>query len=112
MFSGNLAAAPFVGDQFASMYVGATRVPTVPGKPTITSAVADAFTEIYWDAPANDGGSAILSYKLYVDGILDSGAQVDLFGANSLIGEADAEARVAAVNAIGEGPLSDPVVIL
>jgi hypothetical protein len=108
---GSVPAAPFVGSEFVSLYLGATRVPTVPGKPVITSAVADAFTEIYWDAPSNDGGSAILSYKLYVDGALDSVAQIDLFGANSLLGHADSEARVSAVNAIGEGPLSNPVVV-
>jgi len=109
---GSVAAAPFAGDQFAAMYVGATRVPTVPGKPAITGVVFDSvnnYDTVSWDAPSSNGGSAITAYKLYTDGVYDATAQIDLFAANS--GALAGEYQVSAVNAVGEGPLSAPFTV-
>ena len=69
---GNTASAPFLGSQFASLYLGAVRVPTVPSKPTITSAnVLGEETDIQTDIfnLFNDGGSNVTSVKLYIDGV-------------------------------------------
>jgi len=105
---GSALAAPFVGDQFVSLYVGATRVPTVPGPPTITNVSpypGGFYDSVFWNAPANNGGSAITAYKLYSEGEYDAGAQIDLFSANGSIN--NGVYQVSAVNAVGEGPLSD-----
>lgn len=105
---GSIAAAPFLGNQFVSLYVGATRVPTVPGKPTITNVSpypGGFYDSVYWNPPANNGGSPITAYKLYSEGEYDSGAQIDLFSANGSIN--NGYYQVSAVNAVGEGPLSD-----
>jgi len=103
---GSVAAAPFVGDEFASLYLGATRVPTVPGKPIIVSAV-DAQVFIF-DDPTNDGGAEITTHKVFVDGqevtpdelTTESVVLADFFPGSSV--------QVSAVNAVGEGPRSAP----
>jgi hypothetical protein len=112
---GSVAAAPFVGDQFASLYLGAERVPTVPGKPAITSASyipAGPATVIAFTAP-NDGGCPITAYKVYADGVevktvLPAVPLQAAFGFEDLTGQS---IEVSAVNAIGEGPKSAPVTV-
>ncbi len=99
----------------AAVYLGATQVwsaATVPGAPTITSATdAGGDTEVYYTAPADDGGSAITSYKFYLNGVdatvVFESAGFALLGG----GGAGAVVEVSAVNAIGEGPKSDPVTV-
>jgi len=84
---------------------------TVPGKPTIISAVSQGMGdgEVAFTPPA-DGGLPITGYNVYADGILvdegvpDNGGE--LTGLNFVIGD---DVQIAAVNAIGQGPLSDPV---
>ena len=83
---------------------------SVPGKPTIT--FASSSQAILWTTPAT-GGSPLTSYKLYRNGVqvepeypsgpwaIDSS---ELYPAGSVM-------RVQAVNAIGDGPLSDPVTV-
>jgi len=110
MRQGSVAAAPFAGDQFASLYVGATRVPTVPGKPawdgTPPASGNDTFDEPFV-APANDGGSEITGYNIYVDDVLDNSlGPTDALGALAIFSaEGTYEIAVAAVNAVGVGPL-------
>ena len=115
---GSVAAAPFVGDLFASLYVGAERVPTVPGRPVIDFVSIDPGENIgisignEFPSPPNDGGSEITGYNLYANGVLtisdnESLAVWDIFGLTVEIGDI---IRISAVNAIGEGPLSAPVV--
>ena len=83
--------------------------PTVPGKPAITYATPQA---IQWTTPST-GGSPLTSYKLY-----RNGEQVEPDGDGSWIVEtlesyaAGSVMRVRAVNAIGDGPLSDPVTVV
>ena len=84
--------------------------PTVPGAPTITSAING--NPATWAAPASDGGSTITAYKFYVNGVWDL-ANYDI---NSLE-SADAVftgqvVEVSAVNAVGEGPKSAPVTVV
>jgi hypothetical protein len=107
---GSVAAAPFVGDEFASLYVGATRVPTVPGKPVITSAYWDtlfSFAGVLFETPVPDGGSAVTSLRFYINGVLTS--PIGGVGGNRTFSgdRRGDQVRMSAVNALGEGPLSD-----
>lgn len=116
---GAIAAAPFLGAQFVSLYRGATRMPTVPGKPVITSTLVDGGTTyVSLLPPPNDGGNAIISYESYIDGLpvfinsIGEGPEPGSLEAE-FIGTAPAGSlvKVSAANAIGEGPLSDPVTV-
>jgi len=80
-------------------------VPTLPGAPTITSAINGS--PATWAAPASDGGSTITAYKMYVNGVWDgynsdTTESIDPVIAGQVI-------EVSAVNAVGEGPRSAPV---
>jgi hypothetical protein len=115
---GSVAAAPFVGDQFVSLYLGEARVPTVPGKPVIgTASNSGSFN---FDNPANDGGSAILGYKAFAsetESGLGTEVEIDaVIAGNGFDKEVDLVetapgffVRVSAINAVGEGPRSDAV---
>jgi hypothetical protein len=83
---------------------------SVPGKPTINLAVS--VQAIQWTDPET-GGSPLTSYKLFRNGVKVepsdtaepwSTVSADLYEAGSVM-------RVQAVNAIGDGPLSDPVTV-
>lgn len=83
--------------------------PTVPGAPTITSAIAE--NPIVWSAPADNGGSSITGYKFYANGVWDTvpyeasvNASLDSYLAGTVV-------EVSAVNAVGEGPKSAPVTV-
>ena len=114
---GSVAAAPFVGDEFASLYVGATRVPTVPGKPTSVAGSEDGgTTEVAYSYPAN-GGSSITGYTFYFNGVeltpVTSTEDVsEQFASAFFSGDFSGQSvRVSAVNAVGEGPKSDPATV-
>lgn len=99
----------------AAVYLGSEQVwsaATVPGAPTITS-VADAGgdTQVYYDAPESDGGSAITSYKFYIDGVEATPVSQSTGQALLTGGGPGASIEVSAVNAVGEGPKSDPVTV-
>jgi hypothetical protein len=117
---GSVPAAPFVGEQFASLYLGAERVPTVPGKPVIDPASNDE--EITWGG-VNNGGVGLDplddnegTANVYVNGSLSQSIEDVPFGLGGAaffdppLSPGDV-VRVSLVNAIGEGPLSDPFVI-
>lgn len=80
--------------------------PTVPGRPTITQA-AEALP-LEWTAPASNGGSPILFYRVYLDGSLAD----EWYGGTSWVDSpyAGAVCEVSAVNVVGEGPKSMPVI--
>jgi len=115
---GSVAAAPFLGDQFVSLYVGAERVPTVPDKPVVTFAGVDPGENLgIFDGESgasapNNGGSDIAGYNLYANGVLTiSGNELLVsWPLDEVTVEIGDIIRVSAVNAIGEGPLSSPVV--
>jgi fibronectin type 3 domain-containing protein len=85
---------------------------TVPGAPTLTSATAgNASVALAWSAPASNGGSAITGYRIY-----RSTASETLYTSVGLVtGYTDTGVtngttyyyKVAAVNAIGMGSLSN-----
>jgi SPP1 family predicted phage head-tail adaptor len=88
----------------------ASFVPTVPSAPLITESKDENL--IQWTTPG-DGGSALTGYKLYRNGVLvepddpDSPwteASSDLYAVGDVM-------EVSAVNAVGEGPKSDPVTV-
>jgi methylthioribose-1-phosphate isomerase len=114
---GSIAAAPFVGNQFAALYLGETRVPTVPGPPVIANAGTDG-DELFVSTTAPDnGGSAITAYNLYVNGSLvvteslaENETVINAWGIEGVsVGPGDI-VRVSATNGIGEGPLSNAVI--
>jgi hypothetical protein len=113
---GSVPAAPFVGDQFVSLYLGAERVPTVPGRPVITGAVALGGEETLVSfVEPNDGGSQA-TYKFYFDGaevsagtIGDSNGVTEAGFTEAFLGQA---VEVSLVNAVGEGPRSAPVTVV
>jgi hypothetical protein len=82
---------------------------TVPGAPTITSAING--NPATWAAPASDGGSTITAYKFYVNGVWDL-ANYDINSLESADVVATGQVvEVSAVNAVGEGPKSAPVTV-
>jgi len=119
---GSVAAAPFVGDQFVSLYAGATRVPTVPSAPAIINVTsAGGQVSCDYDPPASDGGSAITAYRFFVNGDfvgeLTGGIQQPGDGAGTadeliVPCEPGDIVRVSAVNAVGEGPLSEAFTVV
>jgi len=124
--------AIYLGSQAVTLYIGAVEVaspggafldglqvfpagPTGPGAPTIISAVSQGpgGGEIELTAPEN-GGSTITGYNVYVVGTTDpvnEGVVADGGNIVSLDFEVGAEVQIAAVNAIGEGPKSDPELV-
>jgi hypothetical protein len=83
------------------------RGPTVPGAPTII--VASESEGLQWSPPANTGGSAIIEYRLSEFGIL-----LDVVGGNETTWYNPPAPgntyTVSAVNVVGEGPQSPPVI--
>jgi hypothetical protein len=111
-FNGAAAGLPVQGVFFGPVQVFPTgSAVTVPGKPTITSAVsAGVMTgEVSFTAP-DDGGSPITGYNVYANGsLVDEGETAvggQLTGLNFEPGDS---IEIAAINAVGEGPKSDPV---
>ena len=97
-------------------------LPAKPPTPTKFSASVDEI-EIRW-AAASDGGSSITDYKVYWDSGLNNGVQV--YAGNTdgyltfavtavddgIVGGETYVFTVSAVNAIDEGPQSDPVSVI
>ena len=79
---------------------------TVPGAPTITVAVEA--TSLEWLPPVSNGGSPILFYRVYLDGSLVD----EVSGGTSWVDSpySGAACEVSAVNVVGEGPKSAPVI--
>jgi hypothetical protein len=113
---GSVAAAPFVGDQFVSLYLGATRVPTVPGKPTIV--FVDPYDgdipgyPVLVTPPANSGGLEITAWKVFTDGVQANPQLVTPGDPDVTIyvlanEESGQLIQVSAINAVGEGVRSD-----
>jgi hypothetical protein len=83
------------------------RGPTVPGAPRIIA--ASESEGLQWSPPANTGGSAIIEYRLYENGILldaVGGDQTTWFNPPS----PGNTYTVSAVNVVGEGPQSPPAI--
>jgi len=120
-----------LGTQAVTAYLGTQPVSaTVPGAPTISNFGQELFVQgdelvVYVNAPSGNGGSPILGYYFYVDGVRLPTQSFDLQGPGDLLeavaatitetvsgaGQlAGAEVTVSAYNAIGEGPQSAAIV--
>jgi hypothetical protein len=110
---GSVAAAPILGDQFVSLYVGAERVPTVPQAPNVTFAEWNGDATLigvqFGGDGLNDGGSTLTATSYYFDGTLQA---PDLDGDEFSTDFTGSVVRVSVSNAIGESLLSDPVVVV
>jgi hypothetical protein len=100
----------------AGVYLGALQVfptgATVPGAPT--GLVGEDFFNIAWTPPADDGGSPITGYRVYVDGVdrtddTESGSEFLTATSWRWAPGGEYTFEVSAVNAVGEGPKSDPL---
>jgi len=119
-FNGTNASLPVQGVFLGPVQVFPTgAAATVPGAPTIVSAEDDgvSLTTIIFSPPTNDGGSEVTGYRFFFDGseVFPDNVPLTAFGdnfgalfANGFVGQT---AEISAVNAIGEGPKSDPVTI-
>jgi len=92
---------------------GSTCVFTVPGAPVIGTAVREnSSASVSWTAPASDGGSPITSYQVQVrtgSTVVRTDVVTGLMTDTLVTGLTNGTAynfRVAAVNAVGKGPLS------
>jgi hypothetical protein len=85
---------------------------TVPGAPTITLA-AVGINNVVWTTPS-DGGSQLVAYKLYRNGVLVEPTESGLGWLTQALESypAGSVMRVSAVNAVGEGPLSAPATVV
>ena len=54
--------------QSSEIAIIASGLPSTPGKPTYVSADDSPQISIAWTAPSDDGGSDIVSYKVYMNG--------------------------------------------
>jgi hypothetical protein len=109
---GTTTASLYLGSTPVAAYLGATQVysaATVPGAPTWDgtppASGGDEFDYPFL-APADDGGSEITGYNIYVDDELISDNQdpAVLFAVATFAAPGTYEIAVAAVNAVGEGP--------
>ena len=88
-----------------------TPAPTAPGAPTLVSAVAvsSSAVDLGWVA-GDDGGSAITNYRIYRDGeLIDTVGDVTSYTDATVSSGTTYSYQVAAINVVGEGPLSNPL---
>jgi hypothetical protein len=118
-FNGASASLPVQGVFLGPVQVFPTGAGgTVPGAPTIREAYVDVGdTLVLLNAAPADGGSEITGYVVYIDGVsvaigfIGLPTQDGSFVIVLLDDYEGQEVEVAAVNAIGEGPKSDPVTV-
>jgi hypothetical protein len=118
-FNGAAAGLPVQGVFLGGIQVFPTgTAATVPGAPTIVVAYTDVGDTVVVFSVPDDGGSEITSYKYYFDGVeafpigFDDSSiegQILAFFTGEKLGQ---DAEVSAVNAIGEGPKSDPFTVV
>ena len=90
----------------SKVFLGSTAVQTVPPAPVALEYDSSA-DEVTWAAPATDGGSPILHYRVYINGVWDD----QEYTVTNVPSPAAGEYEVSAVNAIGEGPKAGPVTV-
>jgi titin len=88
---------------------------TAPGVPTAVSGKpGDGSVRLSWSAPADDGGSAIVGYRItpYVEGAartpVDTGSTATGHTVGDLVNGTAYTFTVAAINGVGTGAASDP----
>ena len=107
-----------VGVGRASRVVSAITDATVPDAPTGLTATAVTATQIdlFWAAPAYDGGAAVTGYRIEVsedgtawtDLVANSGSRATAFPHTDLLPGSKRHYRVSAINRVGPGAPSDP----
>jgi hypothetical protein len=120
---GNTTASLYLGSTPVAAYLGAEQVysaATVPGAPRDATSI---FGFLFFNAPASDGGSPITAYKIYrvSDNADITSNFTRLTGGPFTLDEAQYDEKwqlfvpsspfvfIVAVNAVGEGPGSEPV---
>ncbi|TLZ60410.1 MAG: hypothetical protein E6K13_08345 [Methanobacteriota archaeon] len=110
-----LAITVFLGLVVLAM-VPAAQAATPPTRPlALQSAAGDAAVTLSWLAPSNDGGSPITAYKVYrgtiagAETLLVTLADVRTYFDSGLINGRTYWYQVSAVNAVGDGILSNEV---
>ena len=101
----------------ASRAASATTDATVPAAPTGLTATAVTSTRIdlFWLAPAYDGGAAVTGYRIEVsedgtawtDLVVNSGSRATAFSHTGLLPGSTRHYRVSAINRVGPGAASD-----
>ena len=117
--SDNNSGASWALSQSAAGTPGAANqqsVPTSPGAPTIGTATAgDSSATVTWTAPGSNGGSPITGYQVrvvnagtgqQVGALLGAAASATSLTVNGLSNGTSYQLQVAAVNAVGTGPMS------
>jgi hypothetical protein len=93
----------------SKVFRGTASIQNVPGKPVVT--YAQTGEDVQFTPPA-DGGSPILYYEVYLNGTLEvPDAQPVATGVLEPYGDEGDDLEIAAVNAVGEGPKSDSVIV-
>ena len=117
--AGNDAASFTTGmNSVPAVTNNSTVAPTAPGAPTGLTATVSGSTRINlgWTAPASDGGSVIIGYRIEVssdggsswtDLIANTGSTVPFYFPGSLAPGTTRHYRVSAINAIGTGATSN-----
>jgi hypothetical protein len=102
-----------LGTQSVTGYLGSAIVTaSVPGAPTGVAAQWNgSFTQVVMSAPASDGGSEISEYRVYINAVLVQfgDTALEYFIAANYAGQ---QVTASAVNAVGEGPQSDPFTVV
>ena len=88
--------------------------PTAPGAPILTAATGDIDSvTLTWGAPADDGGAEIIGYEVWRGAASDNVTLLATLGVQESYDDTTAAAgetywyQVAAINAVGTGPLSN-----
>lgn len=111
-----VAAKNEQGTSAYSVEVQATTLKTVPGSPAITSiGKTNTTINITWNAPADDGGSAILGYNVYRGNVQVNTVLITpstyFYRLTGLTQSTSYDVYVTAVNELGESLKQDPATI-
>jgi hypothetical protein len=107
-----MVATNIIGDSEMSVTASftASSLALAPGQPTVTDRSDTPILTIAWTAPTYNGGSTILSYNIYVDGVNTGSVPGTVLTytetAPVLMIGATQSFKVTAVNSIGEGVYS------
>lgn len=116
-YSFKISAVNIVGEGnlSSSIEIIAAYLPSTPPTPTYVSADSSPQITIQWGAPAYDGGSPIVNYRVYMDNLFvgQTAGGVLTYTKNTGLTVGNTYTfKVSAVNAIGESSLSGGVAII
>ena len=105
-----------IGMSRASRVASAVTDATVPDAPTglVATAVTPTQIDLFWAAPAYDGGAAVIGYRIEVseDGtawtvlVVNTGSRATAFSHTGLLPGSERHYRVSAINRVGAGAAS------